>query len=489
MGIAKTLTRKVKQAFARLNTGAAGSSADHIYAGKQVTNSLAQFLIDITNWRDMDEADIYEQMYSLEPEVGGAIDRISTMTSDSFKRFKMSDKDTEYDELEAEMLREAEHLAATLNIKNEFEKYAELLMMHGNVYIHKLPGFTYEILPNKSVTILDDLSRIGGSSNTTAIRKANYYILDEGLPTEQRFPADEIIHIKFKDTPIWWTDSKGRKTFGIYSISPLHRTVLPIWEKRQITIIDVIWRWRNVPREQHQIDASLFSLDKYPGNIDQRRKAANADMERVIASYARALKDQTPDQGYVTSSAVTINPIEHSSSYLSTNDRITQNSDQVWTSLSLPHSVVAGGSSGSYSSDLVLSSYVASKIEQLANKIKPVILDNIRKRLLAINSSYPVDEIDIKIEYVMANSKIELARQMVMMKDVGIFTETELRNLLGYLELRKDQRPFLVSGEATSASKSTEAPPGPQYPETPHSSAQHSTDAGTAAVNRSLRSL
>jgi hypothetical protein len=95
---------------------------------------------------------------------------------------------------------------------------------------------------------------------------------------------------------------------------------------------------------------------------------------------------------------------------------------------------------------------------------------------------------DIKIEYVMANSKIELARQMVMMKDVGIFTETELRNLLGYLELRKDQRPFLVNNEATSASESTEAPPGSQYPETPHSSAQHSTDAGTATINRSMRS-
>ncbi|MCK9577710.1 MAG: hypothetical protein M0R51_17520, partial [Clostridia bacterium] len=382
-----------------------------------------------------------------------------------------------------EMLREAEHIATKLNIKGEFEKYAELLMMHGNVYIHPLPGFTYEILPNKSITIVDDLSRIGGSSSLTAIRAAKYYILDEGLTTEQRYRAEDIIHIKFKETPIWWTDSKGRKTFGIYSISPLHRTVLPIWEKRQITIIDVIWRWRNVPREHHQIDATLFSLDKYPGNIDQRRTAANSDMERTIAGYTNTIKNQTPDQGYVTSSGVEIKPIEHSASYLSTNDRITQNADQVWTSLSIPRSVIAGGSGGSYSSDLVLSTYVANKIEQLANKIKPVILDNIRKRLLALKSSYPVEEMDIKIEFVMANSKIELARQMVMMKDAGIFTETELRNLLGYLELREDQRPYVVKDVTPSTT-----PAGAQDPETPHSSAQHSSDAGTATVNRSLRS-
>ena len=486
MGIRKTLTRKFRQAFARLNTGAAGTSADHIYAGKQVTNSLAQFLIDITNWRDMDEADIYEQLYGLEPEVGGAIDRISTMAADSFKRFKMSDKDTEYDETEAEMLREAEHLATTLNIRGEFEKYAELLMIHGNVFIHPLPGFTYEILPNKSVTIIDDLSRVGGSASTEAIREAAYYVIDEGLQTEKRYRADEIIHIRFKETPIWWTDSKGRKTFGIYSISPLHRTILPIWEKRQITIIDVIWRWRNVPREHHQIDASFFDLGKYPGNIEQRRKAANADLDKVIASYSNTLKNQTPDQGYVTSSAVKIDSIDHSASYLSTNDRIIQNSDQVWTSLSIPRSVIAGGSGGSYSSDLVLSTYVANKIEQLANKIKPIILDNIRKRLLAIKSSYPVDDMDIKIEFVMANSKIELARQMVMMKDVGIFTETELRNLLGYLELREDQRQYIVN--AISQSPEPTIPAGAQPPETPHSDSQHSTDAGTATVNRSLRS-
>lgn len=486
MGIRKKITTKFRQAFARLNTGAAGTSADHIYAGKQVTNSLAQFLIDITNWREMDEADIYEQLYGLEPEVGGAIDRISTMSADSFKRFKMSDKDTEYDETEAEMLREAEHLATTLNIRGEFEKYSELLMIHGNVFIHPLPGFTYEILPNKSVTIVDDLSRIGGTSSTEAIREANYYIVDEGLQTEKRYRAEEIIHIKFKETPIWWTDSNGRKTYGIYSISPLHRTILPIWEKRQITIIDVIWRWRNVPREHHQIDASLYNLDKYPGNLEQRRKAANSDMDRAIAGYSNTLKNQTPDQGYVTSSAVKIDSIDHSASYLSTNDRIIQNSDQVWTSLSIPRSVIAGGSGGSYSSDLVLSTYVANKIEQLANKIKPIILDNIRKRLLAIKPSYPVEDMDIKIEFIMANSKIELARQMVMMKDVGIFTETELRNLLGYLELRDDQRQYVVNSATTNSST---IPAGAQPPETPHSASQHSTDAGTAVVNQSLRSL
>lgn len=483
MGILKRATRKIKQAFARLNTGAAGSSADHIYAGKQVTNSLAQFLIDITNWREMDENDIYEQMYHLEPEVGGAIDRISTMTSDAFKRFKMSDKDTDYDDFEEEMLREAADLANKLNVKNEFEKYAELLMIHGNVYIHLLPGFTYEILPNTSVTIVDDRSRVGSSTSSTAIREAKYYVLDEGLQTQQVYPAEEIIHIKFKDTPIWWTDAKGRKTYGIYSISPLHRTVLPVWEKRQITIIDVIWRWRNVPREHHQIDASAFALDRYPGNLEQRRSAANADLENTISSYTNVVKNQTPDQGYVTSSLVKINPIEHSASYLSTNDRITQNTDQIWTSLSIPRSVISGGSGGSYSSDLVLSSYVASKITQLANKIKPAILDNMRKRLRAINANYPVDDMDIKIEYIMANSRIDLTRQMVMMKDVGIFTETELRNLLGYLQLRDDQRENLVKAE----SPSTTSPPGAQYPETPHSDSQHSTDAGEAVVNRSLR--
>ena len=45
---------------------------------------------------------------------------------------------------------------------------------------------------------------------------------------------DKFMHIKFKKIPIYVTDNRGRKTYNVYSISPLNRTILPVWQKSTV---------------------------------------------------------------------------------------------------------------------------------------------------------------------------------------------------------------------------------------------------------------
>jgi hypothetical protein len=172
---------------------------------------------------------------------------------------------------------------------------------------------------------------------------------------------------------------------------------------------------------------------------------------------------------------------------MAANDIIQQLNNQIFIALTTPKSILAGGASGSYASELVVTNYVAIKVISLANKIKPIILENMRKRLLKRNALYPVDRLDIKIDMILSNSKLELYRQAAIMGALGIFTDTEIRELLGNEPLREDQKANLVKTGNMSvqadASGEHPVPAGAQQPETSQSSNQHATDKGKAITN------
>jgi hypothetical protein len=268
----------------------------------------------------------------------------------------------------------------------------------------------------------------------------------------------------------------------------VYRTILNIWQKRQLQIIDVLWRWKMIPREHHQFSAEMFNMVNYTGDLNSKRAAARSDAETIMGGYATKIKTQAPDVGYVTLDTTKITTIEpKSSGYMAANDIIQQLNNQIFIALTTPKSILAGGASGSYASELVVTNYVAIKVISLANKIKPIILENMRKRLLKRNALYPVDRLDIKIDMILSNSKLELYRQAAIMGALGIFTDTEIRELLGNEPLREDQKANLVKTGNMSvqadASGEHPVPAGAQQPETSQSSNQHATDKGKAITN------
>jgi hypothetical protein len=141
---------------------------------------------------------------------------------------------------------------------------------------------------------------------------------------------------------------------------------------------------------------------------------------------------------------------------------------------------VNGTGAGSYASELVISNYVSGKVVQIADKIKPTLLNLMKERLLAIDSSFPVAELDMKLELTMAASQMENVRQMTLMAAVPLFTENELRGKIGYEPLADDEHASIVTTKQASTANQKEETLGDQegtYPETSMSSEKHTRDA------------
>lgn len=484
------LLDSVRKVFSSISIGAT-KPTDKVSATKTITNELLGYLLGLSDFSNLDEDEIYEQLYIWEPEIGGAIDRLSTLVGESYKYCYIKDSGDTMEDIEKEMVETANRIADDIDVRHYFEIFSEMLEIHGDLFLEPDKSKTsLSILPNKYVTLIDDKKRLTSIIGTTTpdqiMTQENYLVLYEGMSGTRILDKSTYIHVKYKDTPVFSVDPRGRTTYGMYCPSPLHRVILPIWWKRQTMIIDIMWRLKNVPREHHMISADMFSLDKYSGDMLKRRTDALADAKSYLDTYVETIKSQMPDQGYATLDTTKIEMIENSNSnYMQTNELISQINDQVWAALNMPKSMILGESRGTYASELVIANYVTQKINQLAHKIKPVIRDIIRTRVRAINPSYPVEKLDIKIELEITATDLEVFRQMAIMAELGVFTESEIREKARYKPLRDDQKDSIVDKSMSSISKQTMG--SISSPETPQSSVQHATDKGQNSYRKTER--
>lgn len=460
-------------------------------AGKKITTKLVEFLQSMSDFSNMQDEEMQEQMFIWEPEVGGALDRLSTLVAQCYKGPYLRDTDKATDKLEEEMLKKAREIDAEIRLVDQFEMYGELLPLYGDVYIDIRDPLTYKVLPNKYVTMVETLDQINKPLPNVLLTQGNYLVFNEMFTGMFSLAPGEFIHLKYKNTPITAQDRKGRWTYGIYSVSPVQRAIIATWQKRQTSIIDILYRWRIIPREIHSIASEIFSLDQFAGSQMDRLDESKKKADEYISEYTKSIADQTPDQGYTVLDTIDIKMLEtKANTYMRTNELIDQLDGKVWTALNMPKSVVTGEGAGSYASELIISNYVSEKALQIAGKIKPMLLENLRKRLLMINSSFPVDELDLKLELEMAATRLETFREMAIMGSIGCFTQTEIRAMIpGYGPLTDAQKLEVVTGGKTvQAALDMFDTLQPKYPDTPQSSQQHKQDSGQQAVNKTQKS-
>jgi hypothetical protein len=484
------ITTLVKAAFAGIvDLGRENTSVST--SGKTLTAGIVKFLMEMSRFDMMKEDDIFEQLYAFEAEAGGGIDRLSTLASTAFGGWTIRDTDTTRSPEEKEMLRLAQTMGEGIQINEQIEAMTELLMMFGNIYLKYNKGqITY--LPNKFVSFIESMEDkdqmvVDRILYTPAIM--TLYENDSLYETEVLNPS-EYRHIKYKLTPIHMKDCMGRKTYGFYSISPLQRAILPTWWKRQTMIIDILWRWKNLPREHHKIDSSAFTLDKYIGSKKDRITQAQDDAQAEIARYTSSINELQPDQGYVSLNNLDISTIESRTQHTSVNELSNQLDQKIWSAINVPESIVNGRGAGSYASELVISNYVSAKIVAIVNKFKPILLEMVRDRILMVNPTLPVEKLDMNVKLMIAASELELFREAAIMATLGIFTPDEVRELLSYPNLTDDQRKELMeiirqkaknersnkgTGDAMKSQDGT-------YPETPQSDQQHTRDTGQNIV-------
>jgi hypothetical protein len=403
----------------------------------------------------------------------------------------MRDVGAELDEKEKKCLKISKEIYENMQVEILAETYTEVLLRNGNLLIDYRNVMEPSILPNQFAAFIDDMLLLNTMSTTRLITDPKWLTINEKKnPSldQYQIPKGKYLHVKYKDTPCMSYDIMGRNTYGIYSISPLHRCVIPVWWKRQMIVIDVLHRARNVPREHHSISAEMFALDNYTGTPEEQHAAQLADAQAFITSYVNSIKEQAVDQGYATLDTVDIKMVNGNTNHLQTNELLKQIQNDIYTGLNVPSSIVNGKDAGSYASELVISNYVTAKVIQLAKKIKFVILKMIRDRIELIDPSLPILQLDIKLELVLAMNKLEQFRQLSLMAASGVFTEDELRAIVAYESLTEEQRTHLVStGKivvggglspdvvSSNAQRAGDKEDG-EYPDTPHSQESHTRD-------------
>jgi hypothetical protein len=218
----------------------------------------------------------------------------------------------------------------------------------------------------------------------------------------------------------------------------------------------------------------------------ERLATAQTQAQTYIDAYNASIANQTPDQGYTILDTISIEMLESkTNAYMKTNELIDQLDGKIWTALNMPKSVVTGDGAGSYASELVISNYVSEKAMQIAGKIRPMLLENLRKRLLMVNPNFPVDKLDLKLELSMAATRLETFREMAIMGSLGAFTQSEIRDRVGYIPLTEEQKKEVVTGGKTvQAALDQYDEMIAKYPDTPQSGSQHKQDAGQQAITK-----
>jgi hypothetical protein len=422
-------------------------NSNKIIAAQMTTSNLNSYIAAMSNFDALTDCQVFEQMYKHEGDIGAGVDRISTLVSEAFKGIVPKDIGTALEAKEKACLDDAKKIYESMRVDNLSEAYTEIVMTQGNLFIDYRNKLAPSILPNNYVTFIPDM-KYRNSAAIELFTDPKFLVVNEQLKPQSPsyvIKQGEYIHIKYKDSPVMAMDNLRRTTFGIYSISPLHRCIIPVWWKRQILMIDTLLRSKMIPREHHSISAEIFSLEGYSGTPAQQRAAQSADIQAFIASYINTIKNQAVDQGYVTLDTVTVEEIGGESKYLQSNELLKQLQSDIYTGLNVPASIVNGKDAGSYASELVISNYVSSKVIQLAKKIKFVILNMIRDRLLLIDPTYPVEIVDIKLELILSMNRLEAFRQLSLMVAAGVFTEDEIRSIVAYGQLTDEQRERIVS--------------------------------------------
>lgn len=425
-------------------------------AAKAITSNLTSFLVNLSDFTDMKDEDVYQQLYIWESEVGGALDRVSTMAREAFKGCYIKHPGAELDDTEKEMLEQADYIVKELHIADVIESYIETLYTYGNLFLIPNDDGTITQLPNIYCALVDKSSRVGEYGGNYIMLSPEILVFNEDDELEmnvKNYAKDKFIHIKYKDTPIKVIDNHSRISYGFYSVSPIQRTVLPIWWKRQAMIVDILLRWKNVPREHHSLNSEMFSLGFYIGTPEERIKKSRVDAETYINAYISTIADMSPDSGYVTTDSVDISMIESDVNYIQSNELIDQLDRRVTAGLNVPRSIIDGENAGSYASELIVSNYFVTKVMQLCEKVEAPLLEVVKQRLLAISPTYPVELLQFKFEINLSTNELEMWRQGAIMVELGVFTENEVREKLGYPPLRDEQREFLVGREGIEVSK------------------------------------
>ena len=236
------------------------------------------------------EFDLYDKMIKLDPELNGAVRAVS-LTANNYE--------IDYSRGKNGTIRNAiEELVHKIDFDDFLINAMRSLMVYGND-INKLVGKAgtgitdVQSLPVKQITIVDERGGLESyfvATEDSPIIRAVTYMLREATLYEQAFPADEILHIRIDYRSNWFTDNKGRRTYGVWGASRFTSLKQPIRAKYN-TINNRVSLEDAMTKQFITIDKSAIEHIQDP--LEQKERLQHI-IDEVIKLFDGLRGDQIP---------------------------------------------------------------------------------------------------------------------------------------------------------------------------------------------------
>ncbi|KXH76258.1 MAG: hypothetical protein AM326_03090 [Candidatus Thorarchaeota archaeon SMTZ-45] len=396
----------------------------------------------------------YQSFLRMDPEINNAVTRLSLLVQFAYKGVVIrAGKELTTDE--ETLLKNAKDFAKTMDFRGRFFYIAKHLLRDGdevfvthtdNAAAANLGVQQIQPLPITKLTGVTDEGQIG-KTDTNIVGPAMIYVVNESDESKrQKFPQNDkqkVYHVALDNHAEEIYDNMGRYTFGVWSESPLEALRTRVLWKQAILIADILWRYRNVPREVHELDVSMFKPEDFTGETPAARLSNYQTAIRAyLRAYADEIKKKKVDQGYVIPSGTKIYYTEPKRvAYTSPNEVIDQINESIIKGLSA-YDVEAG----TYATALVVSSYVVLLPDLIAVKIKDILLEVLKMHLRKKHNTTDenLEKVDIRISLVLDIFRGELIRQMALLAATGTQTIDELRDYIGQDPITDKQAERLI---------------------------------------------
>jgi len=369
------------------------------------------------------EFDLYDKMIKLDPELNGAVRAVS-LTANNYEIDYSRGKNTN--------IRNAiEELVHTIDFDDFLINAMRSLMVYGND-INKLVGKAgmgitdVQSLPVKQITIVDERggleSYFVADEDSPIIRPVTYMLRETSL-YEQAFPVDEILHIRIDYRSNWFTDNKGRRTYGVWGASRFTSLKQPIRAKYN-TINNRVSLEDAMTKQYITIDKSAIEHIQDP--IEQKERLQYI-IDEVIKLFDGLRGDQIPVlPHYVELHHVNLeNSIPSSSEFLDT-----INAD-IAAVLQVPR-VAAGQERGStFAATYNANLWAVQAISRLQKILGEAVhrLFSTHLELLGIPHSM-ADIPPIRFEAMNEESPLAMMQRAVMGYDSGVITLNQALDMI-----------------------------------------------------------
>lgn len=404
---------------------------------------------------------VFRLLKESDPELAGAIDRISKMVRVSYDGIGLKTEETIATN-EEELTKALKEFEDEYNIQSYFYTIADQLQTYGDaVYVTTFEegiGLSQFVsLPMEYLTAVETTAQI--TDVNTQIFTANIFVLNETSEEKQRtWTSDEVTQFSLNKRAATVYDLLRRYTYGVWSVSPIESLKSTLMWKLVLKINDIMLRQHLVPRQHHKIDLSAFNPMNFPGETLEARFAA---AQTAAMLYLKKYKETvaTPmkqvDKSVITGMDVIIEYLEPKGvSYVDPNNLVKEINQSIWAAIAPIETAVTGRGERSYASELVVSSYSILVAETLGDIIRDQMLEIVKKH---IQSKYPgvydadLNNIQMNIQLVLGIERGERIRQGAVMMASDALTADEFRAMVGLPPLTDEQKEEIAEKKAAAA--------------------------------------